>query len=332
MITLRVDRPGDLLALRFATSPVWETSQAVRSLARRASPHQRPWLATVSEVVRSLDLGPLLAVNPPRGYTPDFLTPPPMSATPRFADQLAQIRATPPEQARTELERCRAGLSAPADREAVDELLADPAAVAVLAEHLERVWRAILEPYWPRVSELLRADIVHRSQALAGRGLGRVLEQLDPAVRWTGTAIVIERPGPDEDVEPDPRGIILMPSAYTWPTVVVVTDRPWQPTIVYPARGIGRLWRAPEPAPAALARLLGPTRAAILIALESPTSTTALAARFAMSPSGASRHLVALREAGLLASTRHRHEVRYARTRLGAALVRASSLPHRPVA
>jgi DNA-binding transcriptional ArsR family regulator len=53
-----------------------------------------------------------------------------------------------------------------------------------------------------------------------------------------------------------------------------------------------------------------------------PASTTALARRHAMSPAGASRHLVALRDAGLVTGTRHGHEVRYARTRLGTELIR----------
>jgi len=328
-VTLRVDRPGDLLAVRFATSPVWETAHAVRALVRPVTPHQEPWLRTVTEAARALDLGPLRAVNPPRGYTPDFLTPPPTSPSPRFADQLAAVRRTPPEQVRDELGRCLAELGEradPADRTAIERLLAEPAAgLVTLADGLDEAWRALVEPYWPRVSELLRADIAYRSQSLAERGLGHVLEHLDPSIRWTGSAIVIDRPGPLEEVPPDERGIVLMPSAYTWPSVAVVADHPWQPTIVYPARGIGRLWAAPDPAPSALARLLGPTRAAVLIALDAPASTTAVAARFAMSPSGASRHLLALRDAGLLVTTRHGHEVRYARTRLGTALVRASS-------
>jgi len=40
-----------------------------------------------------------------------------------------------------------------------------------------------------------------------------------------------------------------------------------------------------------------------------------------LSPAGVSRHLLALRDAGLVATARHGHEVRYRRTELGAALL-----------
>ena len=74
----------------------------------------------------------------------------------------------------------------------------------------------------------------------------------------------------------------------------------------------------PPAAAGALARLLGGTRATILASLDAPTSTTDLAARLGLSPAGVSRHLVVLRDAGLLTATRHGHEVRYGRTRLAA--------------
>jgi DNA-binding transcriptional ArsR family regulator len=104
--------------------------------------------------------------------------------------------------------------------------------------------------------------------------------------------------------------------------VASIVDAPWQPTIAYPARGIAELWQAPPPPPDALARILGRTRALVLSSLDRPLSTTALAALIELSPAGASRHLLALRDAGLIAATRRGHEVRYARTPLGAALVR----------
>ena len=116
-----------------------------------------------------------------------------------------------------------------------------------------------------------------------------------------------------------------MPSAYVWPVVAAIVDGPWQPTLVYPARGVGELWAPPSVPPRALARLLGQTRALLLVSLERPTSTTALAARLGRSTSGVSGHLLALRDAGLVATSRRGHEVRYARTRLGVALVRSST-------
>ena len=48
-----------------------------------------------------------------------------------------------------------------------------------------------------------------------------------------------------------------------------------------------------------------------------------MAALTGLSPAGASRHLLTLRDAGLLTTARHGHQVRYARTELGSALLRA---------
>jgi len=65
------------------------------------------------------------------------------------------------------------------------------------------------------------------------------------------------------------------------------------------------------------------TRALILVSLDRPASTQVVAAHLGLSPAGASGHLLALRDAGLLTATRHGHEVRYRRTALGTSLARA---------
>jgi DNA-binding transcriptional ArsR family regulator len=90
---------------------------------------------------------------------------------------------------------------------------------------------------------------------------------------------------------------------------------------VYPARGVGDLWerRGPEPA-AALAALLGDTRARLLADLAEPAATTVLARCYGMAASTLSRHLAVLRAAGLVAARRDRRQVLYGRTPLGAAL------------
>jgi DNA-binding transcriptional ArsR family regulator len=123
-------------------------------------------------------------------------------------------------------------------------------------------------------------------------------------------------------VELDERGLVLMPTVFHGPKVAAIVDEPWLPTIAYPARGTSELWRAPAGSPAALSRLLGRTRALVLTSLDEPLSTTTLAALMELSPAGVSRHLLALRDAGLVSTARHGHEVRYGRTSLGSALLR----------
>jgi len=315
--------PDELLGVRFACSPVWETLAAVRTFADdRDRTHHEPWLRLVEHRAAQLDLAPLLALQPLRGYVPDFLTPPPRVPWPRLRDQFAEIRRTPLDQIAHELELCRRGVSDERHRRRLESLLADPgAARELLVTRIHEAWGALVAPFWPRIRTLLARDVEERSRTLAQRGLRGALDELDPRIRWTPRGLSVANRG-NEIVNLGDRGLVLMPSAYMWPHVGTVVDEPWQPTIIYPARGVAELWQAPTVASDALARLLGRTRALVLASLEHPLSTSALAALIEVSPAGVSRHLLALRDGGLITGTRQGHEVRYAKTDLGSALLK----------
>ncbi|MGW5692583.1 DUF5937 family protein [Streptomyces asiaticus] len=315
----------DLLRCRFAISPLCQTHEAVRTL-RRTERHgyHLPWLRRVREALAGLDLSELWLLMPVRGYTPDFLGPPPEVPYAPFEDELARMRATDPAAARRELAlslECTPGAAGSARGRA---MLEDPArAVQRLAEVTEAAWRALVEPDWPRLRALLEADIAYRSRQLAEGGLERLFADLRPALRWADSTLTIRNsvvPAQTQDL--DGRGVLLMPSVFVWPDVISGFVPPWQPTVIYPARGVGGLWREPDAVTAdALVRLLGASRAAILAGLEEPASTTALAARHRLAPSSVSAHLAVLRGAGLLSSRRQGHQVLYERTPLGMALV-----------
>jgi DNA-binding transcriptional ArsR family regulator len=312
----------DVLALRFALSPIWETNAAVRTFADETSrAYHQPWHRLIRERAAGLDLTPLLAVQPLRGFVPDFLTPPPTTAHPRLRDQLAEVRATPTAQVEQELERCRSTVEGNDRRRVLDSLLADPAAARdLLAGTLHEAWQVLVAPFWVRIRTLLDRDIDLRSRHLARLGFRRALDELHPRIRWTARGLSCSD-GSRRKVELDERGLVLMPSAYMWPYVVAIAAEPWLPTIVYPARGIADLWRSPTPPPDALTRVVGRTRALVLAALDAPLSTTSLAALLELSKAGTSRHLLALRDAGLITAERHGHEVRYTRTNLGTGLL-----------
>jgi len=108
----------DPARVRFAVSPLWETVTALRVLRE---PHRRsyhlPWLDLVRPDLDRLDLWPLLVLSPHAGWTPDFLTPAPAGPGTDIADQLAQVRATAPQQVAREVHRSlteRSGKPAPA--------------------------------------------------------------------------------------------------------------------------------------------------------------------------------------------------------------------------
>ena len=316
----------DLATIRFARSPAWETMQAVRLLidSRGRSYHQAWHAAARKWATGAGDLAPLIAVNPLKGWIPDFLSPPPRTPAPTLDAQLAEIRATQAGQVTEDLTRTHRTVTGEA-RLAVAAMLAGPAAARdTLAGLIEKAWHELVAPSWPDIEALLDADVAYRSRQLADRGLRPMLEGIDPRITWREDGVHVADKFGDR-VELRGRGLVLMPSAFSWPLVIAITAEPWQPTIAYPARGIAGLWEKPPPAPDALVRLLGRTRATLLASLDRPASTTGLAQRHGLSPAGVSRHLIALRDAGLIAGSRHGHEIRYARTRAGISLINAAS-------
>jgi hypothetical protein len=323
-LTLRLST-DDLSRCRFAVSPLCQTHEALRML-RRPARHafHRDWLRRMRDPVARLDLAELWLFIPRKGgYTPDFLGAPPKTPYASFEEEIARLRATDPAMAHAELARslaCTPGATqSPYGRRALE----DPAAtVRRLADLTERSWHALLAPDWPRHQALLEADIAHRSRQLADGGLEALFADLHPGIELTDDTLTLRMYAELKEMQgADGRGVLLMPSVFVRPDVVSGFARPWQPTVIYPARGTGG---PPGPAAtaasAALARLLGPHRAAILAGLDTPASTTALAGRHGLAPSSVSAHLSVLREAGLLLSHRQGHHVLYARTALGDAL------------
>ena len=312
----------DAARVRFAISPVWETMAAVRVLLEpQRHAYHLPWLDSVRADLDRLELWPLLVLSPRHGWTPDFLSPAPGGPDTGIADQLAQVRATPMEQVAREVEQSltqRSGEPAP---ESAWRLLDDPPVTrAMLADLLEQCWQLLIAPHWPRLRDLLQADILYRTQMLGDHGLERVLGDLHPQARWTSRSLTIEAPSSAQHRLAG-AGLILMPSAFVWPGLAAVTDPPAQPTLIYPARGIAELWQpVPTRQSEALGRLLGQTRAALLESLAEPTSTHTLARRHQLAPSTVSEQLTALHQARLITRRRHRHAVLYQQTPLGTLL------------
>ncbi|MYS14606.1 DUF5937 family protein [Streptomyces sp. SID4982] len=311
----------DFLNCRFAVSPLWETQDAVRTL-RRPDRHgyHVPWLRRIRTAAAGLDLAPLWLLMPRRGHCPDWLGAPPIGPAATFEQEIAAVRAADPEAAREDTARSLACTPGALASDQGRAWLADPVRmVRELADALEVAWRVLVEPEWPRLRALLEADVAFHSRRLAEVGLGTLLPELDARLSWDGRTLTL--PGGVYERRLGGRGLVLMPSVFCWPDVITGFDPPWQPTLVYPARGVGGLWAEPGArTPEALARLLGRGRAAVLAALDDPASTTALAHRLGLAPSSVSSHLSVLRESGLLTSRRYGHQVLYERTPLGMAL------------
>lgn len=312
----------DLLRCRFAVSPLWETQEAVRTLKRpdRLGYHA-PWLRRIRAAAAGLDLAPLWLLMPRRGHSPDWLGPPPIGPAATFEEEIAAVRACDPQAAREDTARSLACTPGALESARGRAWLADPARmVQELADLLEEAWRVLVEPDWLRLRSLLEADVAYHSRRLAEVGLGRLLPELDPRLSWNGRTLTLAL-HTEYARDLGGQGLVLMPSAFSWPDVVTGFEPPWQPALVYPARALAGLWTGPATrTPETLVRLLGRNRATVLTALTEPATTSTLAHRLGLAPSSVSAHLTTLRDAGLLTARRYGHQVLYERTPLGMAL------------
>ena len=310
----------DLLRTRFAIAPLMELLGAFYVLRR---PEQyvvhRRWVEWAAPRVRDLDLSLLDVAAPYRGsYWPAFISPPPQEPHPTIDAELARVRATRPEHIVAEITRRYPGGMPAAGRSLVDDPIG---ALDAMVDQMRALWEAALAPRWTTICALLEAEVASRARSLVTLGSRAAFTDLHPTVTWdAGILSVHPTQKQAADVELAGRGLLLIPSAFTWPKVWPRTDPPWDPALVYPPSGIGDLWEPVGPDDEALATLIGRRRARILRELDRPAATLDLAGRMGVSAGGVSDHLSVLRHAGLVTRRREGRLVIYARTARGDAL------------
>lgn len=320
----------DLAWTRFSISPLGET---VHSLLAVSDPSYHalhlPWLRSVRPRLDGLDTRLLLAlVGPTRGRgrflsgpsraLADFLTPRPNRFVPRFEDELAIVRETPPAIVRRDLIATHAPDSIPDALAAV----ARPGSKAVAAlrdricEELECYHEAALLPSWPDMRLVLEADTTYRARQVAVGGARALFADMHPNLRWRDGVLEIEEMISEHTVKAAGRGLQLMPSIFAVkPAPPLVPEEP--PALTYPSRGIATLWAPPPPGPRTeLASLIGAPRAQLLDMLAEPLPTVELARRLRVTPSAVSQHLKVLHATGLATRARDGRQVLYRRTSL----------------
>jgi hypothetical protein len=320
MLTYRFSA-SDVARTRFAISPLWETVLSVRTALAPVphEPHQL-WRRRVEgmRAVAGIDL--LAALVPARGCLPDFLTPTLSGRQVALDGELDTLLATRPAVVRRDLHATFP--------RGVPDLLADlehdpSAGLLRVADALQAWFDVILRPDWTRIHTTLESDIEHRARDLARGGIELLLADLDRSLSFDGEALRVQRPC-HTVVELTGTGLVLVPSAFVWPGVLSIAHPPLQPALLYPARGVGRLWTQPEEDhTGSLHALLGRGRAQVLLAARSPVTTTEIARSLGMAPGGVSRHLSVLRKSGLVRARRAGRAVLYERTALADTLVRS---------
>ncbi len=335
----------DITASRFSISPLWELSQALRQLSgRRKNPDTtlRPWLVRTRDryrrLARETDLDLLNALVAP-GWGVDFIAPVPAGVSTTIEELLAEVRATPLDVAHREVaELLRRQPAEPR----VAAILTGDGVTDYVADALAAAWHALLESEWPALRAILERDIVHRAGQLTAKGWAAALNGLHPRIGWQQDHIELDS-GDDWRVDLGGQGFLFIPSVFIWPGFAVDFETPWPPVLCYPARGVAALWERSDRGKSGagrseievsetggsagsgpLARLLGPSRAAVLLALEEPASTTQLTTILGQSLGGLGKHLAVLHEAGLATRARSGRTVLYSRTPAGDALVAAA--------
>ncbi len=327
MIELELS-PEALGNARFAFSPLAEVGTSVRLLGAPRPHHlHTPWVRGVRDRLAGVDLGLLQAIAPPGMWAPDFLFPRPAAAHANLEAQLTDLLTLSPERLRADLDAVWSERAMP---RRARELYDDPVrAPALIAEAVWDYWDAAIAPYWPRMCGVLEDDVSFRASRSVNGGLYDLLAGLHEDVSLDGNRMLIDLPKHD-DAKHAGVSLVLVPSVFVWPRLVMSHHRPQEFEITYAARGVGRLWESvdvPEPAGDRLAALLGRGRARILSSLSVPMSTTQLARALGQSPGAVSMHLSVLREAGMVESRRAGRSVMYRQTPLGLSVVAVSTSP-----
>jgi DNA-binding transcriptional ArsR family regulator len=298
---------ADVLArARFGTSQLAETVGALGMLDRdRPRTWQRSWwdqhLAAFRARMRDDPVGAAVvrhAFGPT--WTADFLTIPPERPGLDLEQELAELLSLSDQDVRRDLEQVRVPLP--------PELTATGLA-ATVADVLRWTWTHTIAPTWARRQRVLAADVVARTSRLSRDGWSGVLDGMRPGMRWLGDGElqVNAAPHPPRDIRGSDLTFLAAHCERGWVTWRL--EEPARYGIVYPVTGV--LADQAHETPDALARLLGPARAQVLLRAAEPVSTSALVAMSGMPLATIGSHLRVLLDAGLLQRRRSGREVLY---------------------
>jgi len=301
--------------MRFATSAAWETVAAVRAVnhASARAIHRGLSRDLDQRTRRAMNvLGTLLQV--PR-WTPHILAPAPITGVDGWND-IERVVDTP---------NCvvESDLAILSEHGARPWASMTPDHYRDVVNHcLNLIWAERVAPLWNAVSETHAADVRWRVTLLAGNGVGAVLNSLHPDVSYNREVVDLRLPRCDVAMFSDGRGIVLMPTVFRWPQVVLSHDAPGPIVISYPALGAGTVWSSQRRGGEdRLAALIGSSRALLLLDLDSRRTTTELSTRHQLAPATVSEHLSILSSARLVSSERCGKRVFYYRTSLGSRLL-----------
>nr|WP_238353559.1 winged helix-turn-helix domain-containing protein [Kribbella solani] len=298
-------------------APLWEVLLSLHMLQQSDGRLIfEDWRRQVRTKVAPDQMRLLLELTPPKGYSPDFLTP--AESAPDFDSALELALATPRQQVHSQLDLL--GKYRPPSPWTRELAQGGRLSMQKLGRAIRTYHDAAIAPYWKSIGTHVSADHAHRGEALARHGVDRLLSSLHPRVRWVAPVLQVLDMN-DRDLYLDGRGIELQPSAFCWQVPTKLRDPGLKPILVYPIQHAPGILRQASveatPSSDPLGSLLGSTRAAALEATVAGCTTTELAKRCRISPAAASHQATVLREAGLITTRRAGASVRHEITQLG---------------
>jgi DNA-binding transcriptional ArsR family regulator len=187
--------------------------------------------------------------------------------------------------------------------------------LTALGGNLRTYHRAFIAPLWNRVRAATAADLALRTRRLMDGGTRTLLDSLRPMAVWEPPVLTVDYPV-ERDLHLQGRGLLLVPSYFCWRRPITLADDQMRPTLIYP---VDKSPLPPARSSTSLARLLGPTRAALLYEAAALTcaTTSELAGAAGVSVPSASQQLAVLRDGGLVSSRRDGKRALHTATPLG---------------
>lgn len=325
MLTIRLNGENPV-STRFVISPIWEvmTSYCLFALRSERHPAYYEWVSEAYRATENIPFPYLDALFKCSHFFPDFLTPPTLKPIMNIYDEIDGIRAASPEVVRRDIDELRQRISdlAPEEELILREYVEQTdRALERLVGEVELYWQLTLARHWPRMQEIVEADILYRARQLALGGAEMLFAELDPNIVYQDFELRFKKKhGQDYAVESD--RVILIPLIFSCYSPFTIVAPEWYPSLSYQPRGWG-LWRSSEQVSAneAMEITLGTGKAKILQCLMMPTSTGEIANRLNITAGAVSQHVARLSQAGLVTSTQSGKRVYHQLTQRGEMLL-----------
>jgi DNA-binding transcriptional ArsR family regulator len=345
-VNLRFPSARAIDLVGFAWSPLFEAVLSLRAVVHpKQTPMHLPWARRCRELPADLleEIGELIGHFD--NFVPGIFEAGYGGDSPAFDDELAALEALDEDLVTYELSLAYGGIGCtPPEgygpelvhdarwrREVIAAVPDDPQRAALAhaafddpvalrdryARMLRRYWEAAFAEEWERLLPRIEAEVTAGAHALVTGGVPGLVAEMLPEGVWDGatSSIVIEKDW-DGDCDIAERGrLLLVPTVYGWPRVMIELAPPWPLSVSFPLRDL----RQPQVPHASDAEVVEGFRAvgdevrlqiARLVA-EHPRSTKELAELLSLSDSAISRHLKIMESARLVTSTRDGYFVLY---------------------